>query len=183
VLAKAIARVSGSCLLGLLYGALGTVFAQTVSVAGFPVPNGAVAIAAGPDGALWFTESTSNQIGRITTTGILTEYPVPTTGAALRGIASGPDGALWFTESLGSATLCKIGRITTSGTITEYAVPVSPAIPVPATIEDITAGPDGAMWFTILSIGSVVGRITMEGTVTQYQFNGPNSGGVLVLQR
>lgn len=32
-------------------------------------------IAAGPDGALWFTELYANKIGRITTTGVLTEFP------------------------------------------------------------------------------------------------------------
>jgi streptogramin lyase len=34
-------------------------------------------IAAGPDGALWFTKVTANQIGRITTTGTFTEFPAP----------------------------------------------------------------------------------------------------------
>src|SRR5438093_534991 len=32
-------------------------------------------IAAGPDGALWFTESLAGQIGRITANGAITEYP------------------------------------------------------------------------------------------------------------
>ena len=36
-------------------------------------------IAAGPDGNLWFTEAaTGNRIGRITPTGTITEYPLPT---------------------------------------------------------------------------------------------------------
>jgi hypothetical protein len=35
-------------------------------------------IAAGPDGALWFTEFNANQIGRITPAGSITEYAVPT---------------------------------------------------------------------------------------------------------
>jgi virginiamycin B lyase len=37
------------------------------------VPQG---IAAGPDGALWFTERFANKVGRITTTGVITEYAV-----------------------------------------------------------------------------------------------------------
>jgi virginiamycin B lyase len=48
-------------------------------------PNG---IAAGPDGALWFTENA--KIGRITTAGAITEYPI---GSAARVIVAGPDGA------------------------------------------------------------------------------------------
>jgi sugar lactone lactonase YvrE len=53
-------------------------------------------ITAGPDGALWFTESSA--IGRITTTGHVDEFPVPTAGSRPHGITVGPDGAIWFTE-------------------------------------------------------------------------------------
>jgi virginiamycin B lyase len=51
-------------------------------------------IAAGPDGNLWFMETNANQIGRITPTGTITEYPVPTTSSAPSFIAPGPDGYL-----------------------------------------------------------------------------------------
>ena len=58
-----------------------------------------VGIVAGPDGALWFTESSASRIGRITTTGAVTEYATGITlGNDPYGIAVGPDGALWFTE-------------------------------------------------------------------------------------
>ena len=60
-----------------------------------------------------------NKIGRITTAGVVTEYPVPTAGSYPGSITAGPDGALWFTEGAGN----KIGRITTAGVITEYPVP------------------------------------------------------------
>jgi virginiamycin B lyase len=63
-------------------------------------------IAAGPDGALWFTENNSNKIGRVTTSGAITEYPVPSGGSTM-GITAGPDGALWFTEE----GFNKIGRV------------------------------------------------------------------------
>ena len=49
----------------------------------------------------------SNKIGRVTTSGGVTEYSVPTVSAEPEGITSGPDGALWFTEFGGG----KIGRI------------------------------------------------------------------------
>src|SRR5438132_88189 len=55
-------------------------------------------IAAGPDGALWFTDPTPNKIGRITTSGHVTLFPVPTAAANAYFIAAGPDGNLWFTE-------------------------------------------------------------------------------------
>jgi virginiamycin B lyase len=40
-------------------------------------------IVAGPDGALWFTAANFNIIARITTQGVLTEWPVPPTGLGL----------------------------------------------------------------------------------------------------
>src|SRR5690349_13749539 len=73
-------------------------------------------ITPGPDGALWFTESDGNQIGRITTQGVISEYRIPGTSSTPVWITSGPDGALWFTENNGN----KIGRITTRGVISEY---------------------------------------------------------------
>jgi virginiamycin B lyase len=63
---------------------------------------------AGPDGALWFTEQAGNKIGRITPAGAITEFSIPTPGAAPLFITAGPDGALWFVES----NVNKIGRIT-----------------------------------------------------------------------
>jgi virginiamycin B lyase len=122
-------------------------------------------IVAGPDGALWFTESRGNKIGRITTTGRVTEFPLPTANADPRGIAAGADGALWFTESRAN----QIGRITTSGTVTEFPVPKAFANPF-----SITAGQDGSLWFTELT--GTVGRITTSGTVTEF----PTGRGVYI---
>ena len=80
---------------------------------GLPTPVGAgpSAIATGADQALWFTETGAGRIGRITTSGVLTnEFPVPSPGAEPGGITAGPDSALWFTENVGN----NIGRIATS---------------------------------------------------------------------
>lgn len=134
------------------------------AINGFAVPTspaGLVSIAAGPDGALWFTEGFGNNIGRITTAGTITEYPLPTAKAYPFGIAAGSDGAMWFTESGCPPSGClpnapaNIGRITTSGMITEYPLPARGSAPV-----GITAGPDGALWFTE-EVTSKIGRITV----------------------
>jgi virginiamycin B lyase len=86
-----------------------------------PTPaSGTCHIAAGADGALWFTESGPNQIGRITVSGAFKEFPH--SGDRPGSISVGPDGALWFTEfNSQQAAEARIGRITTSGVITEYA--------------------------------------------------------------
>jgi virginiamycin B lyase len=96
--------------------------ARAQSVNEFPLPGTGLPedMAAGADGNLWFTELT-NAIGRITTFGVVTEFPVPTSGSSPQGIAAGPDGALWFTE-YGAG---KIGRVTTAGAFTEYPVPTA----------------------------------------------------------
>ena len=60
-------------------------------------------IAVGPDGALWFANDGHDSIGRITTSGTVTDY----TGTGIHdpvGIAAGPDGALWFTSACESGS-------------------------------------------------------------------------------
>ncbi|MGA9857467.1 MAG: hypothetical protein WBQ18_06360 [Solirubrobacteraceae bacterium] len=96
-------------------------------------------IVAGPDGALWFTEVLGNRIGRITTSGQVTEYNLPNANSDPEGITTGPDGALWFAEAAGD----RIGRIDTAGHITEFPIPTAGGHPT-----GITTGPDGALWFT-----------------------------------
>ena len=55
-------------------------------------------MAAGQDGALWFTGALSNSIWRLDSNGQTTEYVLPTPGATPAGIVAAADGALWFTE-------------------------------------------------------------------------------------
>jgi streptogramin lyase len=113
-------------------------------------------IAAGPDGAMWFTQWNGNAIGRIAMDGSITEYPVPTAEAGPYLIAAGPDGAMWFTEFQGE----KIGRITMKGVITEFSTPSAAAVPA-----GIALGTDGAMWFAeqgtswISKVGTGKGRL------------------------
>jgi streptogramin lyase len=114
-------------------------------------------ITAGPDGNLWFTEFAADQIGRITPTGAITEFSIPTANAEPQGITVGPDGNLWFTE-FGAD---QIGRITPSGTITEYGAGItSGSNPL-----GISAGPDGNIWFTEYG-GNRIGMITPTGPAT-----------------
>jgi streptogramin lyase len=115
-------------------------------------------IATGQDGALWVAEfySDANKVARMTTTGQVSEFPMPLPFTMPQHIVAGPDGALWFTE--GGAT--RIGRITTAGAITEYAIPSGGA-------SGIAVGPDGALWFTERYV-SKVGRVTTTGVVTEY---------------
>ena len=117
-------------------------------------------IVAGPDGNLWFTEPGAGNIGRSTPTGSVIEFAVP--GADDEGagtpspevIAVGPDRNLWFTDE----SAARIGRITPAGQISTFAVG--------AETIGITAGTDGAMWFTQLS--DKIGRITTGGVLSEF---------------
>src|ERR1700680_512998 len=103
-----------------LAGLLCTTCAAQATFTEYPIPTPnslPLAIAAGPDGNLWFVEELENQIGRITTAGVIAEFSVPTAASALFGITAGPDGNVWFTEYLGN----KIGRITPTGVVTEFS--------------------------------------------------------------
>jgi virginiamycin B lyase len=136
--------------------------ATTGQATGYPFPGGA-SMTAGPDGALWFTEQ--DAIGRITTSGAVTEFPIPTANSLPGGITAGPDGALWFTEQQAN----QIGRVTTSGSITEYPVAYQPQF-------GITAGPDGALWFIVyIGPGEAIARMTTSGAVTLYPLPNPTS--------
>jgi len=142
---------------------VGDAFAASVGqVTEFSIPtahSGLHQIAAGPDGNLWFTESSGYQIGQITPTGQLTEFSVPTADGQPEGIAAGPDGSLWFTDN-------GIGRITPAGQITEYTIPTVDGDP-----GEIVAGPDDNLWFTD---DDGIGRITLSGQLTQYALPSPD---------
>ena len=115
------------------------------------------ALAAGPDGNLWFTELTANRIGRITPAGVVTEFSAGISSSG-EGITAGPDGNLWFAEPAG-----RVGRITPAGVVTEF----SAGITAGANVAGIAPGPDGNLWFTELQ-GPRIGRITPAGVVTEF---------------
>lgn len=137
------------------------------TVTEFPVPTDdsyVSDIITGPDGNLWFTEFAGNRIGRITRTGVITQFSAgisPNSGPD--GITAGPDGNLWFTEQKGN----RIGRITPQGIVTEFSTGISPNTGP----TEITTGPDGELWFTEAAgrIGEIAPRdiVTSNGTITE----------------
>jgi virginiamycin B lyase len=91
----------------------------------------------GSTGRLWFTEFDVDRIGRITTGGIITEFPLPDNND-IEGIAVGADGNLWFTEPGAN----QIGRMTPSGSVTAFPIGNGNSSP-----RGITEGPDGNIWY------------------------------------
>ncbi len=80
-----------------------------------------------------------DKVARLTTGGVITEFPLPNTNSQPDGITNGPDGNLWFTEN----TAARIGRITVQGGVAEYPTPGTGSQP-----QTITTGSVGTLWFT-----------------------------------
>lgn len=119
-------------------------------------------IAVGPDGNLWFTEGLRPKVGRVTTSGQVTEFDLPNPDASPSEIAAGPDGNLWFTEWRGG----RVGRITPSGEVTEFPLGAGTGS------DGIVAGPDGALWMTQAYAGTVT-RISTDGSETAFPLPEP----------
>jgi streptogramin lyase len=139
----------------------------------FPVTSGGapLAIVAGPNGNLWFTEQlgapgTGGTIGEMTTAGTIvgeTQVNAVTTTVGLDGLAVGPDvtassTALWFTEQ-STGVVGKMDPTThvpTEFQITGTAHPTA-----------ITAGPDGNMYFVDPG-NNAIGQITPAGSFVEF---------------
>jgi virginiamycin B lyase len=135
----------------------------------YPIPtfrSDPIDIHQGPDGqggtALWFAEYTSNKIGRVTTSGTLTEFTDPGVTATTQGtwmVTGGPDGNIWFAEYFNHS----IGRMAPNGTnYVSFNITNSGSFP-----SEIIPGPDGNLWFADEGNGSI-GRITTAGVITEF---------------
>ena len=140
-------------------------------------PNQSLAITAGPDGNLWFTEigpvGVGSSIGRITTSGKITEFPLPSANTFPSSITAGSDGNLWFTVIGTNNGPSKIGVITPQGKIREFTLSHS-------ILGSITRGPDGNLWFAEFQYGVTgttagkIGSITTAGKISDFPL--PTSG-------
>jgi virginiamycin B lyase len=116
-------------------------------------------ITTGLDGNLWFSYSVTyadGKIGRMTPTGVVTEFALPP-GSSPVGITAGPGGGIWFVTG---NSLHPVGRINTDGTnLAVFDFPADlGAIHNPLQGLGITTGPDGALWFTE-GMGNAIGRL------------------------
>ena len=126
-----------------------------------PVPAGLTAsagsIVSGPDGDLWFGSSIStprlqdfnsqNFIGRVTTAGAVTLFPISSFNAksqslSVDSLVAGADGNLWFTEGSGRFVF---GRLSPSGVVTRFRIPDL------HTAAQVANGPNGSLIVTGLN--------------------------------
>jgi RHS repeat-associated protein len=153
---------------GITVGADGNLWFTTYSYIGRMTPDGsftffpitpyndAYDITAGPDGNVWFTE-VGGSVGYVTPNGAVTEYAV---GAGIHpAYITGLGGSLWFTAT-GGGGANYVYQITTGGALTQYVLPSS------WTLGDITAGPDGRVWFG--STDTALTAMAADGSYTSY---------------
>ena len=125
----------------------------------------------GPDGAIWFTETGNNKIGRMTTNGDYKEFTLPTFDERAKIVAN--KSGLWFSEPLEH----QIGLMTFDGKYT--AIPLSrTAIDTPI---DLVAGADGNLWFTENSDRLI--RVAPSGDVAVFALKDKVNGFPLVPRR
>jgi virginiamycin B lyase len=128
----------------------------------YPVPSANATpfgITSGSDGNLWFTELSTNNIGRITPSGAIVEFPIPTANSGPLDISAGSGNSnLWFDEDSAS----KIGSITTSGAFAEFVTPTANAGPAGLAPDTL-----GNLWFAEFNVGRIA-KITTGGVITEY---------------
>jgi len=133
------------------------------------------AIAVGTDGNLWFVEFALSldpdqaQIGRISTTGVITEFPVAPLGAGFpQGVIDRGDGNIWYTlesQSLGNRLSF---QNETSGVTGSIAFPGNNAY-------GVAAGPDGNLYVADVNT-STISRVSGTGGTVQTLQLTPGSG-------
>src|ERR1044071_2362409 len=159
----------------LLVGLLLTQIAAGTALKSFRIPTAnsqPEGITLGPDGNMWFTEASANQIGRIDPRGRITEFLIPQAFSAPVDIVVGADGALWFTEESGFPE--GIGRVTTSGVFTGFAPDCVGGQPCSLTPRGIAATPDGLIWFSDSNSNSIVRLNPASGIMTFFAI--PSNG-------
>jgi virginiamycin B lyase len=129
--------------------------------------SGPQGIVKGSDGAFWFCEDNVGQVGRIDSTGKITEYVVGASDSTPFMAALGSDGNVWFTEVGANA----VASITTKGVVTTYGLITGGAVPI-----GIVAAPDKNL-YVAESFVDQIAQVTTAGVVTEFAVtagSGPN---------
>jgi len=129
----------------------------------YSLPSGSWAdgIARGTEGDVWWVDANTDKIGKVTPSGVITEYEGY--GGNEQSIATSSEGDLWYTASDGI-----IGKVTPSGVVTHYGEVGDKKDPA-----NITAGPEGDMWFSAnegcnTERSCKIGKITPSGEISEY---------------
>jgi virginiamycin B lyase len=121
-------------------------------------------IAAGSDGSVWFTNDSSDKIGRVRN-GTLQLLPIAGRISEPLGLGVGTDGSAWFTDPGARA----IWRITQAGRVSRFPVGTPLAL-----FGRLAAAPDGSVWFAEPTSYSIT-RFK-DGTFDRHGIESPRGG-------
>jgi streptogramin lyase len=113
-------------------------------------------IVSGPDGNLWMTDPSDNQIVRISPAGQTTAFALPVHDTDSNAIVASPPIIIDPLPGSGSGG---------SGSVGSGSASPTPDDPMPTAI---AVGFDNALWFTEDGVDRI-GRISTDGTITEYQ--------------
>jgi virginiamycin B lyase len=122
-----------------------------------PERGGPYGVAVSPDGSVWATLQSANQLLRIGPDGAMGRLDLPRPGVLPTDIAAGPDGSVWFLEFRGN----RIGQWR-DGRFAEHDVAGENV-----GLSGLAVAPDGAVWFGMLRRSSL-GRL-QAGRVTAFK--------------
>ncbi len=126
-----------------------------VTVEEYQLPPGhePLGITTGADGNVWFVDRRVDSIGRLTLSGKLTEFAMPTKGLSPEFITTSHAGSVWY------GSYATFGRVGVDGTLTEYP---SSTIFFPYSL---TVDAQDDLWF---ADSNAIGRRTPSGVVTLF---------------
>jgi virginiamycin B lyase len=122
------------------------------------------AIAAAPDGTIWFTLDLAAAVGRIRN-GKLERISTSKQNVDPMGMGVAPDGSAWFTDNGAHG----VSRVAPSGEV--ETVPLETPI---VRLGRLAIGTDGAVWFAEAT-GYSISRIK-DGRLTRHVFESPRGG-------
>lgn len=119
-------------------------------------------IVSGADGNLWFSDQgPTKALGRITTSGVITEPVTLPAGSVPRQVRVGADGNVWFTDTNPAAPL--IGRINADGSVTTFPLPAG------SNPNAFAVGDDDALWITDRGASPAIRRLTTDGQLATFR--------------
>jgi streptogramin lyase len=107
------------------------------------------------NGNMWFTEQGTSMLGRITSRGLVTEFPM---ADAPISVASGSDGNIWVASAFSPKITRVISETFGTNELTDFPTPNQPTI--------IRPGNGNNLLFTEFSANKI-GSITVMGVVTE----------------
>lgn len=120
-----------------------------------------IAIAAAPDGTIWFTIDLARAIGRVRN-GQVERLPTAHDNVEPIGLSAAADGSAWYTDTGARG----VSRMAPSGAIESFALD-TPIV----RLGRLAVAPDGAVWFAEAT-GYSITRLK-DGKVTRHVFESP----------